>query len=383
MPKAIAPLSAKAVERLSKSAAVGGVPGLELTVSTHGAKSWRVYYRVAGGDGKRRALGLGRFPTIGLAEARKRANDALAVAADGRDPRLERRSKAKLEEVTLDGVLERYLAHCAELNAPATLRDKCSLLNLHALPHLKGRPAHRLSRADAMSIIDGIAAKAATKRKVHLYLNHFFEWAEERELIPENPLHRIKAPKPVAPRARVLSDSEIKALWAAHGVTADIARLLLLTAQRLTPIQTMRWDSIDVERSELRVGPAQMKSGRQHVVPLSAMALEIVLRQPRLSGPYVFGVGSDGARPGDGASSGMKSLRKQVDFADWRLHDLRRTAVTLAERARLPLDAIKALTQHKKKGVIGVYAQHPYEEEQREVAAGIADEICKTLNKDL
>jgi hypothetical protein len=65
---------------------------------------------------------------------------------------------------------------------------------------------------------------------------------------------------------------------------------------------------------------------------------------------------------------------------DWRPHDLRRTAVTLAQRAGCPLDAIPALPQRKTAGVIGVSARHAHEDEKRLVVTAIADQVKRILN---
>ena len=71
----------------------------------------------------------------------------------------------------------------------------------------------------------------------------------------------------------------------------------------------------------------------------------------------------------------MEGLRRQCGNADFRLHDLRRTAVTLAQRGGCGIDAIKALTQHKTTGVVGIYARHGYEDEKRAVVTAIAEEV--------
>jgi len=72
-------------------------------------------------------------------------------------------------------------------------------------------------------------------------------------------------------------------------------------------------------------------------------------------------------------------MRKGGIAGDWRLHDLRRTAVTLAQRGGANIDEIKALTQHKVAGVIGVYARHGYEKEKRRVVDLIETQISNIL----
>lgn len=118
-----------------------------------------------------------------------------------------------------------------------------------------------------------------------------------------------------------------------------------------------------------------MKSGKLHVVPLSAPALNILKGWYQLNGPYIFGVGTAGEKPFAGTSKAMKALRTSLGDTDWRLHDLRRTAVTMAQRHGCTLDAIRALTQHKTSGVVGVYARHAFEDEKRIVVDAISAEV--------
>lgn len=373
-----APLSAKAVEKLSKTSAVGGVAGLELVVSRGGTRSWRLYYRIAGDDGRRRALTLGRYPELSLAEARKRAAAALAQASAGDDPKLERAKKSERRRLTVANAAEAYLAACASENAPKTVSDKTSAFRAHLLSRFGERPLTELTRAELLALLDGMAATPGIRRTLYVYLHHFLGWAAEREMIDANPLLGVRPPKAVAARDRVLSDDEIRGLWSADGVTADIAKLALLTAQRRASLIALRWDQVDVDAREWRIPSEAMKSSKPHCAPLSDSAVEIIRRRPPLGGPFVFGVGSFGQRPFKGVSQGVERLKRELGGVDWRFHDLRRTAVTLAQRGGCRIDEIRALTQHKTSGVIGVYARHDYADEKRGVVdaiAGLVQEI--------
>jgi len=72
-------------------------PGLVLRVTDNGTRSFSVLYRVAGKTGrtgtgrtrygKQQRLTLGRWPDVGLKEARDRAREIVAGATDGRDPK--------------------------------------------------------------------------------------------------------------------------------------------------------------------------------------------------------------------------------------------------------------------------------------------------------
>lgn len=375
-------MSALEVSRLGASAFVGGVAGLQLVVSAGGTRSWRLFYRVAGGDGRRRAMGLGRYPIVTLADGRDRAAKALALAANGEDPREARRAAVRRRELTVARAIDDYLATCASSNDVKTVRDKRSAFATHLIPRLGDRSLSEVKKSAVLEVIDELADRPAIQRNLFAYVRHFFGWALERDLIDAHPLLGVRAPRPGAPRDRVLTDGEIVALWGASGVTADIARLSLLTAQRKGSIEAMCWPDVDLERGLWSAPAAHMKSGRPHEVPLSSMAVEVIARQRRLGAPHVFGVGTDGAKPYAGASNGFESLRRQVGSSDWRLHDVRRTAVTLAQRGGGSIEEISALTQHKRPGVIGVYARHAYADEKRRVVELIEREVGRMLDAD-
>jgi integrase len=369
-------MTALAVERLKESAFVGGVPGLQLMVSPGGTRTWRLFYRLP--DGTRRTMTLGRYPAVSLADARARASEALGTASDGVDPRSARIEKATRNALTVDAALDRYLSACAASNDEQTQLDKRRAFANHVRPSVGGRSLPQVTRSDWLALIDALAGKPGMRRNLYAYLRHFLAWALEREMIEAHPIVGVRAPKPVAPRDRILTDYEIKALWALEGDTATLAKLALLTAQRRGSLAAMRWDQIDFEARVWRIPADKMKSGKPHEVPLSNWAVRLLTERPQYEGPFVFGVGSDGARPFDGFSNGMEALRASMPKAKplWRFHDLRRTAVTLAQRAGCQLDAIRALTQHKMPGVIGVYARHAFQNEKRSVIDGIETEIA-------
>lgn len=378
MSSRLKPLTALDVQRLADSAFVGGAPGLQCVVSPNGTKSWRLFYRLPGSK-KRRSMTLGRYPGVSLADARKLAHEKLARASDGTDPKAEREAKVEIRNQTVADAVSRYLDWCISNNAARTVESKQSAFAAHILPRFDKLALIDLTRRSLMELLDGLGDKPAMRRQLYLYLNHFLGWCVERDLIPENPLRDLKPPKPTAARERVLSDQEIAALFNQTGVMATIAKLCLLTAQRRGSVEAMRWDHLDLKQRTWTIPGANMKSGKLHVVPLSNPALTLLADWPRMEGPFLFGVGSNGTRPYTGSSNGMEGLRKVLGNTDWRLHDLRRTAVTLAQKEGCSLDAIRALTQHKSAGVIGVYARHAFEDEKREVVKAIARAVETTF----
>nr|WP_291069185.1 site-specific integrase [Hyphomonas sp.] len=367
-------MSALAVSRLSASAFVGGAPGLQLSISPQGTRTWRLYYRLPG-DSRRRAMSLGRFPAVSLSDARQRAGQHLSAASQGADPKAARNAEAARTSLTLREAVEAYLAACTAENAPRTVDAKASALRGNLLPAHGRRLVAQVSKGDIARLLDTLADRPALRRNLHAYLRHFFSWCAERDLVADHPLLLLRAPRPVTARERVLSDDEIRAVWLLDGSMATIAKMALLTAQRKGSIERMRWSDLDLGEAIWTIPAENMKSGRGHSVPLSPLALHVLDTWPRFGGPYVFGIGSRGTLPFNGASNGIESLRRATGTADWRLHDLRRTAVTLAQRGGSGIDEIRALTQHKIPGIIGVYARHTFDAEKRQVVTAIAAEL--------
>jgi integrase len=380
------PLSARAIDSLKRSSFVGGVPGLELRISSNGTRSWRLLYRLPGSS-RRRSMKLGRYPDLNLSDARKLATDKLALAGDAKDPREERRKRSRALDLTVRMAVEAYLRACQADNDVKTVADKRSALtNALIAPH-GHLPLQRLDRKLALGVLDSLSDRPALRRVAYAYIRHFLGWCADRGDLPSNPLAGVRPPRSVAARERVLAPGEIRLLWKAEGVMADISRLALLTVQRRASIETMRWDNLDLRQGIWTIPGERMKSGRLHEVPLSASAIAILERQPRMSGPFLFGVGSNGHKPFGGVSKSMNAMRarlygehwRKTPGGVWRLHDLRRTAVSLAQQGGASIEEIRALTQHRTPGVIGVYARHAYTDEKRRVVTVIEKQIATIL----
>ena len=89
------------------------LPGFGLRVTPNGVKTWTVLYRNA--CGRQRRLSLGKYPLIGLADARKAARKALAGVVQGADPAADK--QARREAPTFADVAHEYIAHVSRQDA--------------------------------------------------------------------------------------------------------------------------------------------------------------------------------------------------------------------------------------------------------------------------
>jgi integrase len=179
----------------------------------------------------------------------------------------------------------------------------------------------------------------------------------------------LARPKPPASRERVLSNEEIIKFWKATDVERPefgvALKLLLLTGCRLREIGDLKWSEISDDCIVLPA--ARTKNKREHIVPLSPLAREI-LSSITTSSEYVFST-RNGRAPVELGTKLKDRLDARMGVSDWVFHDLRRTCTT--EMARLKVDphVIEAVLNHvsgpAKASVAGVYNKYAYLPEKK------------------
>jgi integrase len=209
-----------------------------------------------------------------------------------------------------------------------------------------------------------------------------FNWAIAREIagLQTSPCDRLKPNEIIGkrePRQRILSDEEVRAVWAATEEVdyplAPLVRLLLITGQRLSEVAEASWREIDLEAALWTIPGERMKNGSPHTVPLSGMALDVLAGPPRFTGGDFILSTTRGRRPISGFSKLKDRLDRTIAAAagaepipPWRFHDLRRTMRT--HLSALPVqDIVRELViGHARPGLHKVYDLHVYENEKRQ-----------------
>jgi integrase len=188
---------------------------------------------------------------------------------------------------------------------------------------------------------------------------------------------------------RVLSDDELRLVWRGCEVAGwpfgDLIRLLLLTAQRLGEVSTMRWRDLDLERALWTVPAEVAKNGIANEVPLSPPAIAILAGLPPLGREgFVFPALTGSGNPVSGFSKAKARLDREVAArTPWRLHDLRRTAASrMAQLAILP-HVIEKILNHKSgtfAGVAGIYNRFGYGPEKRQALDAWAAHLQRLID---
>ena len=263
------------------------VAGLCLRISPGGIKTWTFRYRPKDSISFKR-LGLGRYPEVGLAKARERAEEKRVEVSGGADPQGQRRAKRTAERsaLTFNALADDYLERYARAHKRSWANDAL-YLRAHVRAAWGDKPANRITRADAASLLDAIAKTAPTSaNRTQSILSRLFNWSIEFGLLELNPLARMPKRAKEKAKDRVLSAEEIRALWGAldggDSVRAAL-RLLLLTGLRPGEVAGLAIEEVvDIDtpaRARLEIPADRMKGGRAHVHPLAPMALEIVRAQ--------------------------------------------------------------------------------------------------------
>jgi integrase len=378
--------------------------GLYLVVQPSGAKSFAVRYRYAG---KPRKVTLGAFPALSLETARAIGAKALRAAAEGRDPAAEKQAaksaarNAEAEAIRgqrdlYENVAREFIErHAMRSNRPSTWRETARILGFRTAQDVlvetrgdvmaawKGRKVQEITKREVITLLDSINDRGSPimANRALSAVRKLFNWCVARDVIQISPCTLITPPSLERSRDRVLSDDELRIIWAVTESEGwpfgPLVKLLILTGQRLTEVGQMRWDELDLENKLWTLPAERVKNGTRHEVPLSEAALVILSSLPRIktSKGFVF------TTRRDAAVSGFSRAKDRLDAAimtagsegagpmdHWTFHDLRRTLASGMARLGIQLPVIEKVLNHSSgtfRGVVGVYQRHSFSDEKR------------------
>lgn len=344
----------------------------------------------------RRALGL--YGALGLAQARDKATEWLALSRKGIDPALaeEQARQAALQRQAL--ARERSFAAVAEafiaekLPAERKGREVERDLRNVFLPAWGGKTIDEITDLDVLVIINAKKRTApAQARNLLGTAKRIFDWAIHQRVYGLNasPCDRLK-PKAIIGkkihRQRRLNDDELFAfLRAARRMRypfGPVYQLLVMLGLRLNELADAQWD--EIRDGVLTIPASRMKGGLEHLVPLPPTALAIIEKLPRFRrGNYLFS-STAGAKPAYMSSKVkaemdtrmLRTLRAMarkrghapaaVKLEPWVNHDLRRDVRSGLSALKIDQRVAEAILAHKPAGIVGVYDVHSFLDEKRE-----------------
>ncbi len=285
--------------------AVGKVPGLMLQISATGTKSWVL--RVKVGE-KRREIGLGAYPGVGLALAHQKAQELRDKITAGIDPVAER--VAARQSIVQQQIEEKALAWTFKRCAEAYIRAKApgwrnkkhgqqweNTLETYVYPSIGNKLVSNIDISDVTAIIEPHwSTKNETINRVRNRIELVLDWATVRKYrTGDNParwkgnMDMLLAKRSiVAPVIghRALDAAEIfefiEKLREIDGTGPRCLEFVILTACRSGEARLATWDEIDFTTKTWNIPGERMKSGRPHRVPLSTPVIKLLNSLPRL-----------------------------------------------------------------------------------------------------
>lgn len=344
-------------------------------------------YRI---NGRQRWLTFGRYPSLKLADARTAAAIARGEIAKGNDPaaakEAEKRAKQAETTTTFEKIAERFLARMKKSRAwaPKTSKEVKRILDRYAIPEWKGRPIASIKRSEISTFIDGLEDNngPVMADRALAWVRRLFTWWAAQDDDFRSPIVRGmgRTKSRARARTRVLTDNEIRRIWAATSETeppvfGPFVRFMFLTAQRPTGCTGMTRAEIKGDLWEM----SQERTGTKmdgHVVPLTNEASAILAGLPRYKALLFT---TDGETPFSGFSKAKRHLDEVSKVTKWQLRDIRRTSKTLMQRAGVRPDISERVLGHVIKGVEGVYDRHSYLDEKRDALEKLAGLIALIL----
>ena len=343
---------------------LGDALGLFLLVQPAGGKLWRLKYRV---DGKEKKLGIGTYPEVSLAEARRRRDDARELMAAGKDPAREKqREKVRAQtqaEATFSNIAsefcERRKLDGSKAWAASTAARSEYLISLLSVS-LGRMPIAHIEPADVLAAVRKIEQKGKLEsaRRTLQLAGAVFRYAVATARIPSDPTRDLRGaltaptvthygaviePKKVGELLRAIDTYE------GQQITKFALQLAPHVFVRPGELRHAEWAEIDLEGALWTIPAIKTKMRKVHLVPLSRQALAILNDVHILTGPagYVFPSIRTKSRPmsANTINAGLRRLGYATD--EMTAHGFRAMASTLLnESSKWNPDAIERALAH-------------------------------------
>lgn len=388
--------------------------GFGVRVTAGGTKSFVLFHRV---DGRKFLETLGRWDeneqggTLTVRDAIVRADKLAKDIKNGRreDPRPDRTRRLEDgdspeglkiggafdpeaneadREQKHPGLLDMFVdRYCRKEAALKSADQYASTFRRLVAPDIGDLPVFgegRLRRSHVVDMLDAIEDEngPVMADRTLAYLRKAFNWFQARDEDFTNPI--VKGLRQVGNNARdrILSEEELRDLWAALDVVENVpacyprfVKSLLLTTTRRNEAALMH--SSELDGKEWTIPADRYKTGIDHLIPLSEAARELIGEKPAGANGnswFIFTT-TGGAKGFTGFSKAKRELDKAIakvrseagrePMPHWVLHDLRRTGRSLMSRAGVPADHAERCLGHVIGGVRGVYDRYAYLEEKR------------------
>ncbi|MGE9762233.1 tyrosine-type recombinase/integrase [Pseudomonas sp. PDM20] len=374
MTRGINKLSALAVQKAKEPGYYGDGGGLWLQISKLGGKSWVFRYTR---HGKTREMGLGPVHTVSLSDARLKALEHRKSLLEGTDPLEEKKAKAQLAKLeaarhkTFKECAQAYIkANRASWKNPKHVQQWENTLETYAFPIIGELAVGTVDTNLVLKVLQQEVtsgketaqfwyAKAETASRLRGRLENILDWATFRGYRQgENPArwkghleHELPARSKVQKVEHHASlpyteiGSFMSELRKRPGISARALEFSILTASRSGEVRGAQWDEVNLKEGVWTVPAERMKTGKEHAVPLSSEAIQLLENVPRVAdSPYVF-PSPKGKQLSD---MSLTAVLRRMELGHLTQHGFRSTfRIWAAEQTHHPREVCEHALAHK------------------------------------
>ena len=353
--------------------------GLFLLVKTSGKKLWRFRYQRPNSS-SRTNLSLGSYPALTLAVARQMRDQYLSLLAQGIDPQKQQEEVSEQRQIELDSIFLVVAGRWFQLKSKSVTEDYAKdiwrSLEKDVFPSIGEIPVQTLKARTIVEALEPIKARGAleTVRRLVQRINEIMIYAVNTGLIDANPASGVGMAfeRPKKQNMPTLRPEELPKLMRSLVMSnLSITTRCLIEWQLLTLVRPSgtQWAEIDFDLNLWVIPAERMKAKREHVVPLSKQALEIleVMRPLSANRQYVFPSRNDPKQPMN--SQTANAALKRIGYGGKLVaHGLRSIASTALNEASFNPDVIESALAHTDKNEVRrAYNRSIYLEQRKDM----------------
>ncbi|CEN65521.1 TPA: DUF4102 domain-containing protein [Klebsiella pneumoniae] len=334
--------------------------GLFLLVKTSGKKLWRFRYQRPVSS-SRTNLSLGSYPALTLAAARQIRDQHLATLAQGMDPQRLQEQASEQRQIELDSIFSTVAANWFQIKSRSVTEDYAKdiwrSLDKDVFPEIGNMPVQEIKARTIVEALEPIKARGAleTVRRLVQRVNEIMIYAVNTGLIDANPVSGVGMAfeKPKKQNMPTLRPEELPKLMRSLVMsnlsvpTRCLIEWQLLTLVRPSEASGARWAEIDINAKLWTIPAERMKAKREHIVPLSSKALDVLHVMKPISShrEFIFPSRCDPKQPMN--SQTANAALKRIGYGGKLVaHGMRSIASTAMNEFGFNADVIEAALAH-------------------------------------
>ena len=370
--------------------------GLYIEVTPSGGKHWRYRFRL---DGKESLFGIGEYPDVKAAEARRLRDEARLLVKQGINPAQQRKlnkiAKQYERATTFEAVAAEWYEGAKAKPSVKTGRTWSTgyaghidtLLKNDINPHIGSLPIKDIKTPAIYDLLRKIEARQAPTRALlaRQIISSVFKLAIKTHRAEYNVVDPLKGDiaRCVVEHRKHLKGDDLPDFlrkledYTGHVTTSIALKLLLLTAVRPGELCGAAWAEFNLDRAEWRIPGARMKMGKEHIVPLSPQALALIDKLRELTGHTKYLFPAQGTKSQTMPTATLRNAVAKLGFSDrFSPHGARGTFSTLCNEAGFRSDVIERQLAHAEQNKVRAsYNQAEYMPERRKMMEQWADTL--------